>query len=294
MRSLKIIAAVLLSVAALAYLINSGDDAYDQSVRWAKILFAKKKKPEPDEGMLAGEELRKLVERRVRKQIVSFSKVQPLVLVEGDLFMVGVSQVYLDEAESFDTGEDTIIVTGSRIAARPPALEHMRSGEFIPYPPEAMTGEFNNVILFDRKADTLDVIFDKRVLIYSAESEWSKQPRYIILFGAIEDTNGDDQLTEDDARGVYYYDIRSKVLKSVQLQDAKPVGVVSLYQSDYFLVRTIIDHDKDKKFRESWEDTGRNDPERVLRVDFETGEVSDFIPENIRMELQKRLQGEEP
>ena len=93
-----------------------------------------------------------------------------------------------------DIPDARVTVTGSRqpqknlttTAPGSPA----EGSEQAPYP---ITGEFNNIVLFDKKTEEFTTVFEQRVAISSFQFGWRTTRPVVAIFAAEKDTDGEDR-----------------------------------------------------------------------------------------------------
>lgn len=186
----------------------------------------------------------------------------------------GVTQVNLEEPESSEM--EYVVVTGSRIPnARKPAL----------VPTYSVTGQFNNVIVFDRVANKISKVFSERLAVSSFQFGFDTREKILVIFAASDDTNGDGTLDGKDRRDVYIYFVAERRLEKIALPDAKPLELAEIPGRDSIVITAMLDRDQDGSFDAS------HDPKVLFRIDLNTLQPEYFVPAEMLNDMQRIVDG---
>jgi hypothetical protein len=224
-----------------------------------------------------------------REQLISFrNALQSIGDQSAELYAIGVGQVNLREPEDIPG----VTVTGSRqprnsYTSTAPVTVVGEDGERAPYP---IYGQFNNIVLFEKKKDTFTTVFDRRAAISSFQAGWRTSRRLLAIFGAEVDTDGDGTLSSGDMAVLYIYTLDDKMLHRISLENMHADSIIGVPNADYLLVQCRVDRNKDGEIQGS---RGRDEeePTTIMRVDLKTFAVTPFVPSDVAANLQRILEG---
>lgn len=239
--------------------------------------------------VIAPDRVEELLAKGQREQLISFrNALQSVGEQRAELYAIGVGQVNLAEPESIPG----VIVTGSRqsknnYTSTSPVTVVDQEGETAPYP---IHGQFNNIVLFEKRKDAFTTVFDKRAAISSFQAGWRTSRPLLGIFAAEVDTDGDGALSSSDMQVLYVYTLDDKTLHRVALENMHADGIIGVPNADYLLVQYRVDRNKDGEIQGS---RGRDEeePTTIMRVDLKTFAVTPFVPSDVAANLQRILEG---
>ena len=243
----------------------------------------------------APERAQELAKNGLREQLISFEEgMSALEYRYGarpdtqryDIYAIGVGQLTLNDPES-DRRTEKVVVTGTRVEAL--------SNELPPVfavPTQAITGQFNNVLIFDRRDGSFTKLFDKRLAVAEFQYGWRTKSEILVLFAAERDTNENGKIDGSDLKDIYVYTFVDKKLHKIEAKGVDPQEIMDIPDVDYVVVRARRDRDNDGKALSSYDRSkGAPDPSVLIRVDLNTMTASSFVPEDMLKDLQKTLDG---
>lgn len=145
------------------------------------------------------------------------------------------------------------------------------------------SGYFNNIILYNRLAETKIPVFDEKVLLTQFEHREIDNRLYLLIRGVTTDANQNGKLDGDDLGSFYLYDIDSDSLRKIALEGHGLDGYYVPYQSTEILLRFTKDKDSDGEIDEFRE------PTIIKKLDLKTGLVNDLIEDEMRQQLQQLI-----
>jgi hypothetical protein len=262
---------LLLFVITVVVVLAMGDQALMTAQMWSGI-YDWRYYVNP---VTSTERAASLESKGLREQIISFDEVTNLkgALPAGDVFAIGVSQVTLRKPE----------VIAGRPQFRPRAMETVidTSGTF-PTPP--VTGDFNNVLIFDRRTGQFTKVFNARAAISRFQYGWRTTPEVLVLFGTDTDANRDGLLDANDRESAYVYSLADKRLHKIDVPNVDFYELIAIPDVDYVVVRGVVEREPSSK-----EPALERSPTTLIRIDLKTFAATPFVPPEIAAQLQSTL-----
>lgn len=241
------------------------------------------------------ERAKELAAKGLREQLISFDEAMASVDYRYgvksedqryDIYVIGVGQMTLNVPEEIGR----VVVTGSR----PPPPHSIQDIDAVPTQP--ITGQFNNVLIFDRRTSEMTRLFETRLAISQFQYGWRTKPEVLVIFATDRDTNKDGKLGSGDLEDVYVYTFNDRKVHRVRMPASSSIEIMDLPDVDYVVVRARVDHDRDGDASEykGGDYMTRVSPNALFRVDLKTFTVTPFVPEKTLQELQTTLDGPKP
>lgn len=277
---------LLLLVIAAILVLTEGESALRTAQRWTGIYDYEQLK----DAVTSKERAEELSSKGLREQIISFEEMRNIkasygqAATEYDLFAIGVGQITLNEPES---RAERVVVLGAR---RKFDFDGDTSYRPADLPPAPAYGNFNNILLFDRKANQITKIFDSRISIFQFRYGWRTKPELLVIFAADADTNADGVMDGSDKGAIYLYTLADRTLHKIELPPSvDPEGFVDIPDADYLILRGSVDRHASAKRLASDDAEPEPMPQTFLRIDLKTFKATPFVPPEMVMELQKTL-----
>lgn len=245
------------------------------------------------DAVTAPERVEELAEKGLREQVISFDEGMSALEYKYnarpetqryDIYAIGVGQITLGDPES-NARTEKVVVTGSRIPVPPTA-----DAGALPTAP--ITGQFNNILIFDRRAGSFTKLFDKRVAVSEFQYGWRTKTEVLIAFVTESDSDGDGKLGDGDLQDIYVYAFADKKLHKIAAKGIKPEEIMDIPDVDYVVVKARRDRDGDGQAGRSY--SSKADPSVLIRIDLKTMAASSFVPEDLIDDLQRTLDGSKP
>lgn len=219
-------------------------------------------------GILAIEETNQLLQDSLRKQIISFNKIQVVDSV-AQIYLLPVTQANLADAES------TNGVLG--------LLDSKSTGKSY----ERFYGNiYNNLIIYDLTNATTKMVFDKRISIEDFIIHKNNKDTYIVIPGCSIDSNDDKFLNSEDLQELFIYDLKNDTLSKIRaMENYTTIRAFQAPMSNELVVHFGIDRNKNGVFERSKE------PMIYYYIDFENMEIKEFVSVSQIQELQNLLEG---
>lgn len=198
---------------------------------------------------------------------------------EFDLYGIGVGQTTLDE-------EITPLKT-FRQSPLPPLIPESRLKYASSMP---VTGQFNNVVLFEPKTGALIKVFATRLAV--SRFSFASGPGFevLLVLATDSDTNKDGRLSDGDSHDMYIYAIKERTLHKVTGLRGDPSEVIEMPGS-FVLVRAVQDLNGDGLADKIGYASGAPEPTRLFRVNLTTYTADPLLPGEMLDSLQKTLDG---
>jgi hypothetical protein len=283
---MSLVSRAFIALIGVVFLLYAGPSAYRTAESW---LVGNDSKWWRGDDVIAPERVEELVAKGQRQQLISFrNALQSIGDQSAELFAIGVGQVNLPEPENIPG----VTVTGSRqsrneYTSSSPVTVVDQDGESAPYP---IHGQFNNIVLFEKKKDAFTTVFEKRTAISSFQAGWRTSRRLLAIFAAEADSDGDGVLSSNDIAVLYVFTLDDKTLHRVSLENTHADRIIGVPNADYLLVQCRVDRNKDGEIQGS---RGRDEeePTTIMRVDLKTFAVTPFVPSDVAGNLQRILEG---
>lgn len=219
-------------------------------------------------GVLATEKTNQLQKENLRKQIISFNKIQ-VIDSANQIFLIPVTQADLADAEK---GNEVLGLMNTKSIGR--SYDKFYGNIY------------NNLILYYKFTKESSIIFDKRISIEEFIIHESGQNKYVVIPASQIDSNKDGYLNEDDLQELFIYDIQKKSLHKIEAKENyTTLNVSQPNQSNDLVAHFGIDRNQDGVFESSTE------PMIFYHINLEIMKIEEFIkPEQIE-QLQSLLEG---
>ena len=256
----QIILAAAGTIGVILLLFLAGIFIWDTVSRWSY--------DDDDEiGILATEQTDILQEENLRKQIISFNRIQVLDSA-SQIFVIPVTQANLAKAE-YD-GQ----------------LLGLMNSKFSVNYERYSNNIYNNLVLYDGLNNRSEILFKDRISIEDFIIHESGNKKLIVISACNEDSNKDGLLNESDLQRLFIYDIDLKVLHTIDL--AENYTTLIAYQpkkSNELVVHTGIDRNNNGKFDR------KTEPMIFYKVNLQTMSLEEFVSKDQISTLQGLLEG---
>ena len=250
------------------------------------------------DAVTAPERAQELASKGLREQLISFNEGMTGIeyrynakpeTQHYNIYAIGVGQITLNDPESTKT--EKVTVTGSRLTAP------KQSADSLPTAP--IEGQFNNVLIFDRRTGEITKLFDTRVSISQFQYGWRTNPEVLIIFATDRDSDKNGTLDNGDVHDIYVYTFADRKMHKVATSNINPTEIVDIPDVGFVVVKAVVDHNRDGYVSEYGDyGNGRQkkepEPRTLLRVDLKTFAASPFVSGAMQDELQAILDGPKP
>ncbi|MFM9864797.1 MAG: EF-hand domain-containing protein [Micropepsaceae bacterium] len=252
--------------------------------------------------MTSAEDAAELANKGMRSQIVTFvDGLIPLPLPatraepepEVTQFAVVVGQITLGDPEpvgGVHSGGSFRGFNGGKYGRLGMAYGAAGSSAFVQATTD-VSGRFNNVLIYDKKAGTAKKVFDSRMSVTRLRL-FSRGTRRVVAFLATsDDTNGDGRLDNDDLQKLLVYGLDDGALRAVTGLAASPTDLFEIEGVDYFVVEAATDTNKNGEIDNGGSPRVPPEVRLLYRVDLASLEVQPLIDPALVDELQGTLDG---
>lgn len=219
-------------------------------------------------GILAIEETNQLQKDSLRRQIISFNKIEVVDSI-NQTYIIPVTQANLAAAE-----KDNEVL----------GLMNTRSTK---YSYERYYGNiYNNLIVYNQKTDQSKIVFDERISIENFKIHIEKDKRYVIIPACQIDSNQDGYLNEKDLQELFIYDLQNNLLTKIKAKEN--YTTLKAYQplkANHLIVQFGIDRNGNGTFNSSTE------PMIFYKVNLKDMRIEEFINKEQMNSLQSLLEG---
>lgn len=218
-------------------------------------------------GILAIDETDRLLRDTLRKQIVTFDKIEIIDSLE-QTYILPVTQANLADAES---ANDMIGL-----------MNTFGKGSNYRY----HTYVYNNLIVYNSTSDISEILFEERVCIQNYLIHEKTDNKYIIIPASNSDSNGDKLLNDEDLQVLFVYDLDNRKLSRIKSEENyTTLRVYQPKQSQSLIGHFGIDRNKNGEFDRSTE------PMLFFKIDLETMTLVKVVNNEQINQLQKLLEG---
>ena len=226
-----------------------------------------------DTGILTDEKIETLQKENKRQQLISYESPR-LVDSLKMIYLIPVSHKTLNDPELIE--DATPVAFGYASSSR---SDKRYSGY--------MYGSFNNLIVYDKKAESSKKLFDKRINFNELHIEYFVDD-IIVLFRASEaDTYKDGVINQKDLSVLYLYSLAKQELKQISLADAGIFQFKFVEESKDLLILFGTDRNKNGMYDEYLE------PSVLKYYNYASDTLSDIVEPSMHDAMQKMLDGSE-
>ena len=220
-----------------------------------------------NQGILAIEETNELNKDSLRKQIISFNKIEVVDSI-NQIFVIPVTQANLAAAET--SGELLGLMNTKSI------------GRY-----EKFYGNiYNNLVLYDKLKGESEIIFNERISIEDFIIHEYKQNKFIVIPSCNKDSNKDGYLNEDDLQELFIFDLQNRKLNKIESRENyTTLRVFKADKSTELIAHFGIDRNNDGIFKRSTE------PMIFYRINLENMKIEEFVTPDQIKKLQELLEG---
>lgn len=234
-------------------------------------IFGRSRYEYQQQGILAEEKVEELAQENKRKQIISYT-LPRLVDTLNSIYIIPVSHRTLNETEDIDEG--VLGIMDAKVS----------SGYGKRYS-KSYQGVFNNLLIYDSKAEITERLFSTRVNLGTIRTEYFDDEILLLFEAADKDSNKDGIINLEDLKSLYYYSLIEKKLNKIGL----PGSDINNYKFDNMskdlIIRFGIDYDESGEFE------AYREPSTLRKYIYKTGELIQIVDDANHNELQKILEG---
>ena len=229
------------------------------------------RKNNQNDGILSDEKIEELQNENKRKQLISYETPR-LIDTLNLVYIIPVSHRTLNSEESINEG-----VLG--------LLDTYESYKFDKKYSRQYYGDFNNLLIYDYKKDSINKLFTDRINFENIQTEYFKDDILVLFKASTKDTYKDGVINEQDFKTLFLYSVNNKDLKEIKLENADVYQVNFVENSKDLIIGFGIDHNKNGRFDQ------HSEPSLIKKYDYKSGELIDIISQDINAELQMKLEG---
>ena len=228
-------------------------------------------------GLLAEDKVEVLNQENLRKQIVSY-ETPWLIDTLNTVYIVPVSIQTLKKPEEVVVVEDELLALMDVF----PGATMSKKGY---YSSRKFEGNYANLILYNPVENTTQSLFSKRMIIGDVRAYYFKDDILLVFYSADKDTNKDGVIALDDARNLYIYSLNKSILKRISDGDNSVEQYKFVENSKDLLVEFQLSQYKGSQFNNF------RLPSKIMKYGYESQELTDIIPSQIQMDMQKLVEG---
>ena len=210
-------------------------------------------------------ETKENAEEFIRKQELTLGTPR-LIDTLNAIYLIPVSQVNLKDPE---------YVRADKVQG---LLESSSSKRYWSY-----SGYFNNVILYDQKAQSKTAVFEEKILIAQFQHREINDQLFLFIQGVTEDSNGNQKLDGTDLKSFYTYNIRTQELSTYEFVGFGLDNYYVTHNSGEVMVRFTKDKDGDGEIDQYRE------PTIIKSLNLKTGEMTDLVNDQMMKKLQQLI-----
>ncbi len=219
-----------------------------------------------NDGILATEKTDLLNKDSLRKQIISFSRIEVVDSI-NQLYVLPVTQANLDDEEKYDD-----IIDYKSSSSKLSMSYYSRA--------------YNNLLLYDAKTKSSEIIFNFRLSISDYFLYTLDELKLIVITASINDTNEDGLLNDKDFQSLFIYDLSKQQLFELNVEENYTIlNALVPAKSNQLIAHFGIDRNHNNRFDIQAE------PKVYYDVDFNTMSLNELIAEDQLDTLQKLLEG---
>jgi len=228
-------------------------------------------------GLLADEKVENLNQENLRKQIVSY-ETPWLIDTLNTVYIVPVSIQTLKKPEEVVVIEDELLALMDVF----PSATMSKKGY---YNSKRFEGNYANLILYNPTDNITQPLFSERIVIGNVRVYYFKDDILLVFYSADKDTNKDGVIALDDTRNLYIYSLNKSILKRISDGDNSVEQYKFVENSKDMLVEFQLSQYKESQFNNF------RLPSKIMKYGYESEELTDIIPSQIQMDMQKLVEG---
>src|SRR5262249_38193299 len=122
-----------------------------------------------------------------------------------------------------------------------------------PYP---VYGDFNNILIFNRKENSFTTIFNQRIAISEFQMGWRTAQDMLIITASDADSDHNGELGYGDLRSIFIYTFADKQMHQISTPGMSAGDVIDIPNADYLIIRYDVDRNHDGKIGTAYSETG--------------------------------------
>ncbi|MDN5211908.1 hypothetical protein QQ020_07590 [Fulvivirgaceae bacterium BMA12] len=227
---------------------------------------------EMETGILSEEKIEELQKENKREQVISYELPQ-LVDTPNAIYIIPVSHITLHEPEGIQGLLDASYSNSKQ------DIDSRYASQFY--------GVYNNLIVYDQKAETSNKLFEKRVNFNEIKAEYFSDDILLLFKVAEKDTYRDGVINLQDYKSLYIYSISEGQLKKIGNDDMDIFSYAFLGDSKDLIIQFGIDKNKNGRYK------SYNEPTIIKRYHYLSGSLTDIVNPTTHTNLQMMLEGSE-
>ena len=223
-------------------------------------------------GILSEEKIEELQKENKREQIISYELPQ-LIDTLNAIYIIPVSHITLNEPEGIQ-GLLDVSYSNSKLN-----VDSRYASQFY--------GVYNNLIVYDRKAEISHKLFEQRVNFNEIKAEYFADDILLLFNVAEKDTYRDGVINLQDYKSLYIYSINERQLKKVENDNMDIFSYAFLNESKDLIIQFGIDKNKNGRYED------HNEPAIIKSYNYLSGSLTDIVNPTTHANLQMMLEGTE-
>lgn len=221
-----------------------------------------------NDGILAIEETDQLLKDSLRRQIISFDRIQIIDSI-SQTYLLPVTQANLADPES-----------NRKLGG---LMNSFGSGSEYEYYDDAA---YNNLIVHNSETGKTQVVFKQRVSIGNYHIHNSGDKKYIVISACSKDSNNDKYLNDRDLQELFIYDLQTAEISKIGAKENyTTLNTQQPHMSTDLIAHFGIDRNNDGVFKRSEE------PMVFYKVNLDKMTLEEFVTNTDIKELQGLLEG---
>jgi len=224
-----------------------------------------------EEGILSDEKIEELQQENKREQLISF-EMPALIDTLNSIYIIPVSHKNLNGAEYIDDAVLGLMSTSSNIKTD----KRYSSQRY---------GDFNNLLIYNIKEDTITKLFKERVNFGNIQTEYFNDEIILLIKASNNDTYKDGVVNLEDLKTLFIYSFKNKSFKEIRIDNTDVLKVEFTEDSQNLLIKFGVDKNSDGRYTKYYE------PTIIKKYNLKTGELTNIVDNKLRDKLQKKLEG---
>lgn len=251
---------MLISFAVIVFLLVS--------VMLLREFFQSRRDYRVDDRSLVTEESPDPEAATVVKKDISFEQAR-LIDTLNQVYLIPVAQVNLEKPEIIENRSE--LVSKESYAAKT---------DYVKY---SYSGAYNNIMMYDAKADSSVFLFDEKLYISDFYVEAQQKDVLLFIKAASVDTNEDHKLNFDDLLDLYVYRVGTEKPVKISYAQLSFYDYYILHNQDFVLTSWYADKSKDGEVQPAQE------PKRLKLMSLSDFSIQNFISDDEIMHLRKLI-----
>lgn len=245
---------------------------------WVIIeLYPSRSYTNQPQGLIAEKTAETLNQENLRKQLISYESPW-LIDTLNVVYVVPVSIKTLKKPEEVTNKAEQEVYDMSN-----PRSSFSKSKGY--YSKRYFDGKYANLIIYDPKEEKTTSLFNERLIIGNVTTYYFEDDILLVCYTATKDTNQNGIIDLEDHRSLCVYSLKNGTMRKISDGDNQLEGFEFIEDSKNMLITFTLSQYEHRQF------DNHQIPSKIMKYDYQSQKLEDTIPQDIREEMQKIVEG---